>query len=151
MKDAETALVASLAAAEYEKVAKAAKAKVEEQFVMSGTDRSTVKDPAGMKLGTITYAQGKPSAFIADEPAFLAWVEENHPERLVRMVDPTWKSSLLSACATAGEPVDPNSGEVIPGVEFSQGRPYVSVRGSSEGKQLMSELMARHGLPEIGS
>ncbi|MEV0646040.1 hypothetical protein AB0I28_12320 [Phytomonospora sp. NPDC050363] len=147
---AKTVLVASLAAAEYEKVAKSGKQEIEQQFIESGTDRSTVKDSAGMKLGIVTYAQGRTSAYIADEKAFLAWVEENHPSEMVRVINPDFKTRLLSACTTAGEPVDPSSGEVVPGVEMTQGRPYVSVRGSSEGKALMSELMAQHGLPEIG-
>lgn len=148
-KTAETALVASLAAAEYEKVAKAAKAELEATFIETGTDRTTVKDSQGAKLGTVSYAQGRTSAYVADDATFLAWVEENHPDRMVRVVDPTWKTQLLSACTANGEPVDPSSGEVVPGVEMTQGRPYVSVRGTSEGKALMSELMAKHGLPQI--
>lgn len=151
MRDlAKTALTASLAAAEFKKVETAAKRELENRFAADGTDRARVKGDDGDDYGTVTYAQGKTAASVTDPAVFAAWVADRYPEAIVTTVDEAWRARLLAACTRSGEPVDPATGEEIPGVDVRRGAPYVSIRATDTAKDRMAEVIAEIGLPEIG-
>lgn len=126
-----------------------AKATLMEIFDATGADRVTVKDDDGTKLAVVSKGSGRTSAAVADEDAFVAWVEQTYPEAIVKTVDPDVRLRLLNAAKKTGEPVDVATGEVIPGVEIRTGAPYVSARPTPEAKERMRDLLASSGLLEL--
>lgn len=153
MKDlARTALTAKLVADEYKKVGDAAKAKLLTELDATGAERVRVRDVEGEDLGAAILAKGKVTASITDPAAFEAWVKLRYPDQIRTRVevDGAWQTRLIATCTREGAPVDPETGEVIPGVELSQGKPYISIRPSDEARNRMATVLAEQGLPEIG-
>jgi phage host-nuclease inhibitor protein Gam len=70
-------------------------------------------------VGTVTVAHGRPSARITDPRALLAWVKANHPTEVVP------REEVRAAFVTALLGRAKSSGEVIPGIDVSQGDPYL--------------------------
>jgi hypothetical protein len=103
-------------------------------FNATGTSQSVPELPDGTKVATASLSGGGPSASVADENALLAWVEANHPGELVTSVRPSYKEKLLAAAKEAGRPVDPATGEVVPGITVSKSTPFISLRFKRGGK-----------------
>ena len=94
--------------------------------------------PDGREVATLTLAGGTASPRITDPGKFLAWVKEAHPTETEVIVRPDYAKTLLDQIAKAGRPVDPRSGEVVPGVEFEATTKYVSVtfaKGDTDGRE----------------
>jgi hypothetical protein len=150
MKDlARTVVAAKLVSDEIKARGDAAKAELLESMAAAGAERIRVTDEDGTDLGPVSLGAGRTSAAVVDEDAFAAWVKANYPEAIVSTVDPDMRLRLLNAAKKAGEPVDVGTGEVIPGVEITQGAAYVSARPTAEAKVRMRELLAGSGLLEL--
>ena len=96
--------------------------------------------PDGTIAGTWTVVRSEAKAQVTNARLFKAWVEKMHPEGLETIVRKNFTDAVLKECDTAQEPVDRVTGEVIPGVEFVQGEPYVTpafVKGDRDGKELI--------------
>jgi hypothetical protein len=82
-------------------------------------------DGQPVKVATVTHVNGsgpRPVAYVVDEAAFLAWVQENHPEALQTTIAPWFVNQTLAAAV--------KTGEVVPGVELDQSagtKPYIKV------------------------
>lgn len=89
---------------------------------------SYVDHERGIKFGSVTMVNGSKRPAVVDRAAFLAWVRKAHPEQIVETVDPRYETRLLHAMVAIDNACDPDTGEVVPGVEICQGEPYISVR-----------------------
>ena len=85
----------------------------------------------GTEVATVSRAGGAESPKVTDPDKFLAWVAENRPGEIVQSVRDSYTDALLAAMRKTGEPVDPETGEVVPGVEFRAGAEYLAVRFAS--------------------
>lgn len=96
-----------------------------------GVKSLSAKLPDGTDVGTVTRAGGKTAPRITEPGKFLAWVAEAHPSETEVIVRDGYRKVLLDAMAKAGRPVDPQTGEIVPGVEMAETAAYVSVRFAS--------------------
>lgn len=129
--------------------AETARAELAEHMRCTGTERVRVSGDAGENLGAVSLAQGRLSARVVDEAAFDAWAADRYPSERVMTVRPAFRERLLSTMAKLGDPVDPDTGEVVPGVELVRGEPYLTVRPTNEARERMSALLASTGLLEL--
>lgn len=146
---ARTVTASKLVADEIKARGDEAKSELMEIFEATGADRVTVTDDDGTKLATVSKGAGRTSASVVDETAFLSWVKGTYPEAIVETVDAEWKARLLKLMKDAGDPVDPNTGEVVPGAAVTTGASYVSARPTPEAKAKMRDLLASSGLLEL--
>lgn len=79
--------------------------------------------PDGTRIGTVKRSKAKQSAVVTDPKALLAWVVKNRPDEIVQSVNPAFVKWVQDQAKKYGEPVDPTSGEIIPGVEVVTGSP----------------------------
>lgn len=119
------------------------------QMAEVGSERVRVKDN-DVDYGTLVLASGSRRAQVTDEKAFVDWVAERYPDEMVLLVRPAFRERLLSSATKLGDPVDPDTGELIPGVEISQGAPYLTVRPSSVAKERMRAALSSQGLLMLG-
>jgi hypothetical protein len=124
------------------------------EMTRAGVETLRVKDDVGTNYGTVSVVGGKQRrATVVDEAAFLAWVERTRPDEVVRIVRPATAKAILDAATAAGDevPVDPVTGEVIPGVEMREGEPYLTVRPTPLAKELMADTLAASGILALPS
>jgi hypothetical protein len=118
-----------------------------------GIKSLSAKLPDGTPVATLSYVAGTPSPRITDPAKFLAWVQEAHPTETEVIVRPGYTETLLKAMKDSGRAVDPRTGEVVPGVEFSRGEPYIRptfTRTGPGGKELIRRAW-RDGAIQIPS
>lgn len=104
-------------------------------------DRKVAKLTDQTAVGSVTYANGKTTARVTDERALRDWVADNKPGELVTIVRPAYVSALLSAAVKAKAPVDPATGEVVPGIEVGQGDPYLTVTVDPLGRPALEDAI----------
>lgn len=85
-----------------------------------GAERVRVSMPDGAVLGTVTISQGRHTARVIDERAFLAWVRANAPSEVIETVRESYRKTLLKNIESTGE--------IPAGVELHHGEPYPTVR-----------------------
>lgn len=90
-------------------------------------DSLAARLPDGTKVANLNRAGGNTSARVTDEGKFLAWVLENRPGEVVQEVRDSYRKHLLEAMDKARALVDPETGEVVPGVEFVPGKDWLTV------------------------
>lgn len=98
-------------------------------------DRLTAKLPDGTAVGSVTLAKGKTSAKLTDQAAYEEWVLATHPEQIetvtITRVDPAYTERLMSAARQLGEPIDGETGTLVPGITVETGDPYPTTRLST--------------------
>lgn len=108
-------------------------------FAEAGATQAVPQLPDGTKVATASLAGGDSrSASVTDENALLAWVAANHPGEIVTAIRDTYKKKLLDAAKAAGKPIDPVTGEVVPGITVGKSTPYVSLRFRPGGKDAIA-------------
>lgn len=118
----------------------AVKAAAEQEFAETGSTQAVPQLPDGTKVATVSYAGGDAkSASVTDERAFLAWVLEHYPDEITAVVRDGARKKLLDGCKQAGRPLDPATGEIIPGVTVKDSRPYVSIRFKPGGADAVAD------------
>jgi hypothetical protein len=115
----------------------------------SNTERVKVEADDGTKLGTVTYVEPKLRAKVSDTDALLSWAKANHPDMVREIVDNAYLTKLLGAAENAGIPVDPSTGELVPGIEMTETTGHVRVNPSKEAKARMAELLEATGLLQL--
>lgn len=108
-----------------------------------------VRDADGTQLGTASLVGGKPKATVVDEAAFLGWVKANHPDQVREIVDLAYRTKLMKAAENAGDGIDPSTGELIPGIEVTEGRQYARVTPNGEARDRIKALIHRSGLLQL--
>lgn len=124
--------IAELAAAVVRANAAAAKARAVAREAQRDADDAKAALMAELPVGgrfpvdghLVRVDQRKPAAQVVDEAALLEWVAANRADELeaVPTIKPTFRNTIVKLGGT-----DPETGEVIPGVELVQGDPFVVV------------------------
>lgn len=146
---ARTAMAAKLIADVVTTEHKPVKAGLLGDMLDADVERVRVTDDDGTNLGAVSVSAGRAKAKVYDERAFLAWVAERHPGEVVQVVRESFAKRLLDAATIAGDPVDPATGEVIPGVEVAVGDPYLTVRPAAGAVDRMRETLLATGLLQL--
>jgi hypothetical protein len=146
---ARTVVAAAALGAQAKAVEKAAKAELLELCGKTGATTLKVKDDDGTALATISMSEGRKSADVTNETALLAWVRKNRPDHIRETVADGYVKSLLKLALENGAAVDEDTGEVIPGIDVSQGDPYISATTSAAAKERMGHLLRGSGLLEL--
>lgn len=115
---------------------------------MEPSDRNAVKLD-GELVGTVTLVNGRTTARVTNEPALLAWVRATYPTEVytVEAVRPSFVAKLLDAARSAGSPAEVISGEVVPGIDVTQGDPYPMVRLTADADAVVSVAWQAGRLP----
>lgn len=103
-------------------------------------DRKTAylgEGPDKREVGSVRLDRAKAGYRITDRDAFVAWVQANHPNAIVLTptVVPLWESALLK-----DGPVT-RDGEVVPGVEWVEGKPTFVVTPNDEAALVARSLL----------
>ena len=103
-------------------------------------------------LATVAAAVSHSTAYVADEPAFTAWVAKRYPTEIERRVRPVFTELVLKSANVDGTLVSYEDGEVVPGLAVRPGGEFagVSIRATREAKEVFSAL-ASHGLRELAA
>jgi hypothetical protein len=119
-------------------------------FEDSGSTQAPAVLPDGTKVATVSLAGGDgKTASVTNESAFLAWMIANHPEETEVVVRDNAKKKILDAAKKAGRALDPETGEVIPGITFRDSQPYVSVRFRPGGADAVADAWLAGDLAAI--
>ncbi|MGH3518822.1 MAG: hypothetical protein ACRDQ7_15670 [Haloechinothrix sp.] len=123
------------------------------RLAVSGAERVRVKDDDGEELGSVSLTKGRVSARVADQDAYMQWVAKRYPEQVetVQVVRSAFTERVLNTAKATGVPVDTETGEVIPGVEVSDGSPGITIRPNAVAKERMRALLADAGLLALPS
>lgn len=107
----------------------------------------------GREIGAVTLSSGRASARVADEAAFVAWVEKTHPEQMETVTqtrpNPEFVDRLTAAARKLGVAVDAETGEEVPGIAVEVGAPYPTVRLSGDAVEVVAEAWRRGELVEL--
>jgi hypothetical protein len=106
----------------------AAKAEAHDAFRDTGTTQAQPELPDGTRVATASLAGGGKAASVTNEAAFLAWMQEHHPDEIVVTVRESAKKRILDGSKAAGRPIDDVTGEIPAGVSVGYSTPYVSLR-----------------------
>lgn len=153
-EDALRAAVLKALLDEVDAVIKSGKTDLKAQMDSLEIDSLSAVLPDGTKVAKVSRAGGATSAKVTDPEKFLAWVAENRPGEVVSSVRESYQKALLDAIDKAGAVVDPESGEVVPGVEFVTGTAYLTVtfsRGEPDGREQIKRAWrdGRVSLPSL--
>lgn len=103
-------------------------------FADSGASQAHALLPDGTKVASVSLSGGGKSAILLNDRDFFEWVKAVHPDETQVVVRESFRKKILDASAKAGRPVDPVTGETVPGVAMTDKVPYVSVRFTKDGK-----------------
>ena len=128
-----------------------ARAAAEQLMAALDSERVSVRDDAGTVLGRITRSEGRKTAVVVDERAFVEWMQRKHPTEVETRVREATRRRLLSEMARLDAPVDTlaGDGEVVPGVEIRYGSPYITIYPNDEARLRIADLLAGSGLLEL--
>ena len=95
----------------------------------------------GHMIAKATKTRGRSKLVVTDEKAFVNWVAEHHLTEIISQVNPAFMRHLELRAKEYGAPID-TLGEAIPGVEFQDGEPYVSVRREKDAPFIVAQLLS---------
>jgi hypothetical protein len=109
-------------------------------------DRNAGKLPDGKVVGSVTFKNGATGASVTDRAAFEEWVSQVHPEEWetitpapITRVRPAFEKRLTDVAKKEGEPVDPATGDTVPGITVRQGDPTPAVTLAKGAAELVAE------------
>lgn len=123
-----------------------ARAELRDEMEATGAERVRVTGEDGTDYGSVTATSGRLTATVTDMTALTEWVRTTHPEHMVTIPDPAYVDRLLHAARAAQDPIDPDTGELVPGIEVERGAGGLSVRPSQAARERMAQLLAESGL-----
>lgn len=128
-----------------------ASADAEARDALEPEDRLTAKLPSGEKVAAVSMTRGRTSAKVTDRPPFTAWVMATYPDEVeqVTRVRPAFEAKVLANAKTMGAPVDPATGEEIPGVELAVSEPHPSVRLADGAREAVGRAWRDGDLAEL--
>lgn len=125
------------------------RAELVEIMTADDVEQVPVRDADGVDLGKASLCNATAKARVVDEAALLAWVKANRPDQIRETVEPAYVKALLKQFEAEGVAADEDTGEVIPGIELAEGKPYVKVTPNAFAKDRMSELIHESGLLQL--
>ena len=119
---------------------------------MFGVKSIDIELPNGDKVATASLSISDRKPFVNSEKDFLNWVQENHPNEIVRIVRASFQKALFERAVVGdiGEAVDFRTGEIIAGVLFSDGGvEKLTVRFKKNGRELVADAFREGELEAI--
>lgn len=104
------------------------------------------------KVATVSLSFSKPANVVVNDTAFVEYVGTNHPEAVYTVVLDAFKRTYLpSLIPTEAGCVDPDTGEVVPGVQHTEDSTpkTFSVRFADRGREEIAAAWVRGELYEI--
>ena len=115
------------------------KRQTEEAFTETGATQAVPELPDGTKLATVSLAGGGgTSAYVDSDNELLAWVLKEHPDQVELVIRDGYRKALLDTAKKEGQPIDPSTGETVPGIAVKPSKPYVSIRFKPGGKEAVA-------------
>lgn len=114
-----------------------------------GADSAKALLPDGTEVGKVSITSPVAAIAIADDRAFTAWVADNYPDEIIQTVRESFVKALMSRLTTIadGTIVDPDTGEVPPGLTIRNREPYVSMRFGRGGRDAVVDALRTGALP----
>jgi hypothetical protein len=110
--------------------------------------------PDGTRIGTVKRSKPRRAPTVTDEAALLAWVAEHRPDEIVRSVNPAFVDACKAQIRRHGHAFDPDTGEIIPGIEMLDGAPSYLPQPDPEMVPVVRARFAEllgHGLLQLPS
>lgn len=118
----------------------AARARLTERM---GADAAAVKAVAnGTHVGRATWVEGKEAIAVVNPVIFALYVEDQHPDEMLRMVNQAWQKAFLAGLKVVDGTVIDKDGEPVPGVAVRPSPSYVSVRKTPEAREAVEGLLS---------
>lgn len=120
--------------------------------VLEPGDRIVATFPGGAKVATVSMTEGSVRSRVTDADKLAAWVAEKHPTEVetVTRVRSGYLKALQDRAKRDGAAVDPDTGEVIPGLEVYAGDPHPSVRLAPDAVAIVADAWRTGTLPLDG-
>lgn len=110
---------------------------------LMGPDAAAVKAVAnGTHVGRATWVEGKDALTVVNPAVFALYVEDKHPDEMIRTINPAWQKAFLAGLKVVDGMVIDKTGEPVPGVELQPSKPFVSVRKSDEARATVEGLLS---------
>jgi hypothetical protein len=108
----------------------------------AGAD-STRAEVDGERIAKVALVQPKARAVVSDEEALTRHVATSRPDEVIQRVRESYRKALLDSLVEGpdGQAVDPSTGEVVPGVAFRMGSPYISTRFEKTGRDILADAI----------
>lgn len=110
-----------------------------------GADSVRAELPDGTRVAKCSIVAPAPKASVTDTDALARYLATDHATEVVTTVsirEAFLKQYLTTLKPTAdGHAVDPDTGEIIPGITFRSSSPYVSTRFDKEGRDAMATAL----------
>lgn len=88
-------------------------------------------------IGTWSQGISKEAPTVDNPTTWAAWVKRRHPDAVVEVVNPPFQKALLASLETLGEVViEPDTGEIVPGLGVRPGGVPLSLRFKPSGDAL---------------
>lgn len=102
----------------------------------------------GKEIAKISLVSPKAKPRIIDDKAFVTFVKTFHPDEIVESVRDSFKKVWMDRIVAHEDgALDPETGEMFDFVEFIQGRPYISTRFQTTGREAVLEAFRRRHIP----
>jgi hypothetical protein len=106
-------------------------------------------------IATVAASVSHETVTVSDHVRFQRWVAKRYPTEIeeVLVVRPAWLGDFLKRCQTNDlDAVDPDTGEIVPGLTVLPGGSFagVSIRATGAAKEVFGAL-ANHGLRELAT
>lgn len=111
-----------------------------------GDRKTAVAD--GRRIGHVLLTDPKEVAKVDDGDVYLAWVEETHPDEIEEVVTRQVRSSFLTW--SLRNAINPETGEVIPGIGFHTGKPVLTVKADEIAEEAIRAELAATGMTFAG-
>lgn len=108
-----------------------------------GVDAVRAELPGEIRVAKTSIVAPSRKPFVADESSLVDYVAINNPQEVVQRVRDSFKRVFLERLVEGpnGEAVDPDTGEIVPGVLFSASAPYVSTRFDKGGREAVVDAI----------
>lgn len=117
-----------------------------EMLIEDDVTQVPVRDADGTELGKASLVGGTTKATVVDEDALLKWVMREKPHLIRKIVDTVWRNRILGIAEKEGVAIDPDTGALIPGIEITEGNPYVKVTPNTAARERMAAIVESSGL-----
>ena len=117
-----------------------------------GVKSIDIELPNGDKVATASLTLSEPKPFVNNEKEFVSWVATNYATELINIVRSSFQKALFEKAERldSGEAVNPQTGEIIAGVLFSEGgKEKLTVRFKKTGRELVADAFSRGELETI--
>lgn len=108
---------------------------------MEPGEQVTAVMPDNTRVGKVSLSEAPNNVVVTDEAALIAWVQKNKPTEIVPSLREAYWNTLKNQVKTNGHAFDPDTGEIIPGIEAVAGTPRLTPTPNDEGRRLVMAFL----------